>query len=919
MQSNSSSGSDLMVQSIHELNHQSDQDVNFIYERLSQQAKGDPTKLFLLLTDQVAICISNMKLFYREVEVYIKKNYTLKDLLEAKVIKNRDLTTYYKNCKMSAKMIENLGEIEKKYNFKERKFEIQSLLQLALNDREKWYKPMYSMCLKFLKDKQFESQTITISKLKQMSTYEINERDLINLLDMPIETVQLQIWNVIKRSGLVHADGGPQIVPQLVNWDLEDTDSWSNAQMELKTGLREFLYERLERSKNGFSDIYFYIIFLQSYANQNLNNAREQIMKWTAKIIKDLTNASFMDDVERINEMNIKLVITNFTVESFTSKYGSFKQLLSGKKPASTKNNLTTASNKLSALKLENTNSDPVLSKPMVPPPPPPNHTPMNLKPVLLKSEVSSDLKYVIPPIPSAPKLSVSDSKMDSIYLKRRPPPPPINPQHVLQNKPTLQGSSKQTLEDESSVRYDNLNDIFKNIEPVPADKKLTQSLSNKEIQKEPHGKKIHYPELNKVDKAKSLEPTIKHPNWKIFSRPGSSKTDLLDESFHLDHHAKLETGLVNLGNSCYLNTVVQCLVSYGNLTDVIIYKNSTMKKLINYNSKFGSKGEVVNKYIELLEMIYKQTKMNSLKKHGKPISPMNFKISCGLKNECFNNFKQQDGQEFLQFLLDILHEDLNNYDPSLKPLPVLTEKQEEQRERLPMRLAAAIEWENFFAYNLSIIAKNFMGQYASRLQCLVCNRTSTTYQTFSLLSLPIPALNKGSKDNVSIYDCLLNFLKLENLKPSDYWKCSHCKKHQPSTKKIIITRFPRNLIIHFKRFDNNLRKTNVLVTYPSKLDLNYFYYDNDKNNYQVDEWPEDLPNRDKELMFQTDKAFQYELKAVAKHQGTLTGGHYTSIVKKNDGNWKLFDDEKIKKVSGENGYINKDAYILFYSLMINE
>lgn len=131
MQTDSSSGSDLMVQSIHELNHQSDQDVNIINDKLSQQAKGDPTKLFLLLTDQVAICISNMKLFYRQVEVYIKKNYTLKDLLEAKVIKSHDLTTYYKNCKMSAKMIENLGDIEKKYNFKDRKSEIQSLLQLA--------------------------------------------------------------------------------------------------------------------------------------------------------------------------------------------------------------------------------------------------------------------------------------------------------------------------------------------------------------------------------------------------------------------------------------------------------------------------------------------------------------------------------------------------------------------------------------------------------------------------------------------------------------------------------------------------------------------------------------------------------------------------------------------------------------------
>ncbi|KAF0276106.1 hypothetical protein FOG50_03027 [Hanseniaspora uvarum] len=918
MQNNSNVNHEVVFPSIHELNHQSDQDVNFIFDRISQQSKNNPTKLFLLFTDQVAICISNMKLFYKETEIYIKRNYSFKEMLEANSIKKHDLTKYYKNCKMSAKMIQILADIEKKYDFEEKSMEIHSLLQLVLNDREKWSKTMYSMCLKFFKDNQFESQTITISKLKQMNTYEINERDLINLLDMPIETVQLQVWNVIKKSSISEDASDQIIVPSLVNWDLEETESWSNVQLELKNGIREFLYERLERKKNGFSDIYFYIIFLQSYKNQNLNNAREQIFNWTSQIIKDLTNSNFMNDVEKINEMNIKLVTTDSTVEFFTSKYGSFDQLLSNKKSLLTRKNSINTSNKLSALMLEDTRPESSLARPMIPPPPPPKHSSMDLKPVLLKSKVSTDLKYVIPPIPSAPKLPVSDGKTDSVYLKRRPPPPPINYQALQQDKYALPDLPKQ-VEDKNSVRYDNLNDIFKNIEPVVNDRKLSQSLSNQDFTENPQKNKVQYPELDSVDKAKSLEPSSKLSNWKIFNRPSSSKVDLLDENYHLDHHAKLETGLVNLGNSCYLNTVVQCLLSYGNLTDVIIYKNALIKKQVNYESKFGSKGDVINKYIELLEMIYKQTKMNTLKKNGKPISPMNFKISCGLKNGCFNNFKQQDAQEFLQFLLDILHEDLNNCDSTLKRLPALTEEQEELRENLPMRLAAAIEWENFFTYNMSIIAKNFMGQYASRLQCLVCKKTSTTYQTFSVLSLPIPVLNKAKADNISIYDCFLNFLKLETLTPSDFWKCSHCKKKQPSTKKIIITRFPRNLIIHFKRFDNTLRKSNVLITYPNKLDLNYFYYDNDKNNYQVDEWPEDLPNRDKELMLQTDKAFQYELKAVAKHQGTLTGGHYTSIVKKNDGNWKLFDDEKIKKVSGESGYINKDAYMLFYSLKIKE
>jgi len=155
---------------------------------------------------------------------------------------------------------------------------------------------------------------------------------------------------------------------------------------------------------------------------------------------------------------------------------------------------------------------------------------------VLLKSKVSTDLKYVIPPIPSAPKLPVSDGKTDSVYLKRRPPPPPINYQALQQDKYALPDLPKQ-VEDKNSVRYDNLNDIFKNIEPVVSDRKLSQSLSNQDFTENPQKNKVQYPELDSVDKAKSLEPSSKLSNWKIFNRPSSSKVDLLDENYHLDLH----------------------------------------------------------------------------------------------------------------------------------------------------------------------------------------------------------------------------------------------------------------------------------------------------------------------------------------------------------------------------------------------
>ena len=51
----------------------------------------------------------------------------------------------------------------------------------------------------------------------------------------------------------------------------------------------------------------------------------------------------------------------------------------------------------------------------------------------------------------------------------------------------------------------------------------------------------------------------------------------------------------------------------------------------------------------------------------------------------------------------------------------------------------------------------------------------------------------------------------------------------------------------------------------------------------------------------------KYELLGVVNHMGSMSGGHYTSFVKKND--WVYFDDERTReyKLTGEY------AYLLFY------
>jgi ubiquitin carboxyl-terminal hydrolase 8 len=126
---------------------------------------------------------------------------------------------------------------------------------------------------------------------------------------------------------------------------------------------------------------------------------------------------------------------------------------------------------------------------------------------------------------------------------------------------------------------------------------------------------------------------------------------------------------------------------------------------------------------------------------------------------------EQHDSQEFLSFLLDGIHEDLNRImvkDP-YKPTP----EEEAQLERLPPPIASDREWRAWKARNDSLIVDFFQGQFRSRLQCLTCKKTSTTYNVFSILQLPIP-YSRSSK--VPIEKCLDAMFNEEILEKDDAW-----------------------------------------------------------------------------------------------------------------------------------------------------
>ncbi|CCD24249.1 putative ubiquitin-specific protease UBP5 NDAI_0C05900 [Naumovozyma dairenensis CBS 421] len=364
-------------------------------------------------------------------------------------------------------------------------------------------------------------------------------------------------------------------------------------------------------------------------------------------------------------------------------------------------------------------------------------------------------------------------------------------------------------------------------------------------------------------------------------------------------------TGLENVKNSCYMNCVIQCLLSTHDLTK--LYLTNAFLTQINVENKLGSKGFLSKNFANLIQTMYKKSAFQPYNPNFlHPVAPLEFKNACGMMNSIYAESTEQDCQEFCEFLLDGLHEDLNQCSGNPRPKE-LSANEAELRESLSMRIASEIEWESFLTTNFSPIINLFQGQYASRLQCLICQHTSTTYQPFSLLSIPVPSMVFSNGQTCNILDCFKEFTKCERLDNDEKWFCPKCRRKQISTKQLKITRLPKNLIIHFKRFDNFMNKNNIFVQYPYQLDLTSLWV-NDYDGKLPPNFNEPPPSRGQ------TPPFKYKLNAVSCHSGNLGSGHYTAYVDKGlYRGWFRFDDASYRPVKFGTEFLTPDAYLLFY------
>ncbi|XP_026738655.1 ubiquitin carboxyl-terminal hydrolase 8 isoform X2 [Trichoplusia ni] len=324
-------------------------------------------------------------------------------------------------------------------------------------------------------------------------------------------------------------------------------------------------------------------------------------------------------------------------------------------------------------------------------------------------------------------------------------------------------------------------------------------------------------------------------------------------------------TGLKNLGNTCYMNSIIQCL----NNTAILVTYFCNGQYLEHVNRSHSTRGAIAEELAAVVRALWSG--------QYRFIATRDLRNEVGKHQRAFRGCEQQDSHEFLTILMDWLHLDLQftiNVPPHKDSLP-------------PSEKA----WHEYTKSKESLILRLFYGQIKSTVRCTVCGKQSVTYESFSNLSLELPA----NANRCTLSDCLKLYLNGETI-PG--WNCPNCKEKRDAVKKLDISRLPPVLVIHFKRF----------YVDPKEYMCNAYR----KKQTYIDFPLEDLDMR--QFALHCPNNHSYNLYAVSNHYGSMEGGHYTAYCKSSVyGKWYKYDDHVVTEIPASE-VKSSAAYILFYT-----
>lgn len=369
--------------------------------------------------------------------------------------------------------------------------------------------------------------------------------------------------------------------------------------------------------------------------------------------------------------------------------------------------------------------------------------------------------------------------------------------------------------------------------------------------------------------------------------------------------------GLVNFGNTCYSNSVLQALY----------FCKPFREKVLEYRAKNKRPKETLLSC--LADLFYN---IATQKKKVGSIAPKKFIARLRKEKEEFDNYMQQDAHEFLNFLINhineiILAERNSNKNgvsaagtsavKSSSTTSTSTTTSNSSTNGTSSQSTGSINGIGIGILDVCTptqanggnieptwVHEIFQGTLTSETRCLNCETVSSKDEHFFDLQVDVD-------QNTSITHCLRCFSNTETLCSDNKFKCDNCCSYQEAQKRMRVKKLPMILALHLKRFKymeqfNRHIKVSHRVVFP--LELRLFNTSDDAVN----------PDR------------LYDLMAVVIHCGSGPNrGHYISIVKSH-GLWLLFDDDMVDKIEastiedfyGLTSDIQKSSetgYILFY------
>uniref|UniRef100_A0A3P9HMA2 Ubiquitin carboxyl-terminal hydrolase n=1 Tax=Oryzias latipes TaxID=8090 RepID=A0A3P9HMA2_ORYLA len=339
--------------------------------------------------------------------------------------------------------------------------------------------------------------------------------------------------------------------------------------------------------------------------------------------------------------------------------------------------------------------------------------------------------------------------------------------------------------------------------------------------------------------------------------------------------------GLINLGNTCFMNCIVQALTHTPLLRDFFLSDR--------HKCEMASSSCLVCEMSQLFQEFYSG--------HRSPHVPFRLLHLVWTHARHLAGYEQQDAHEFLIAALDVLHRHCK--DDSGK------------RTSNPNHCNC-------------IIDQIFTGGLQSDVTCQVCHGVSTTIDPFWDISLDLPgsstpfwplspegevsALNGETPGSgaTALTDCLRRFTRPEHLGSSAKIKCSGCHSYQESTKQLTMKKLPIVACFHLKRFEHSAklrRKISTYVSFPLELDMTPFMASSKEKRMNGQ-------HQQTADAFSSDN--RYSLFAVVNHQGTLESGHYTTFIRQHKDQWFKCDDAVITKASLEE-VLDSEGYLLFY------